>query len=283
MKYLRRFALAGAVSLVLFLIIGLTLFGIDFYYDGKNRVWWGKGVFKTPRPGNFSFCEQKNVTNFIREPLNVVSSFFFIPSYVYPFFYGVQDCYKNVNTILSHYPDLSIVIAIVALFHNIGTSLNHISASNFGLIMDNIGAWSLFGGYIILAFKIFLNIPRTTFYMFYMVYILLVILLAGLNHSILLQNIVSAILIIGAMIMIVCFHLKNKTIIKRAKWIWIGVGFGITAIITAAIDPYTCYKHAFSTHSIFHVLGAVGIWSFYLYFWTLKFKESENNSNEESV
>lgn len=269
MQYQRRFWLAGAISLTLFLTFGLILFGIDFYYDGKNRHWWPETTFE-PRVGNITVCEQKSSYHFIREPLNTVSSLLFISTYVYPLFYGIQDKFRTVKSILSHYPDVSIILGCVALLHNFGTSSNHISAINLGLILDNSFAWMLFVFYMVATLKIFTKLSRGILYSVYTIFSIGLVLLAIFNQLILLQNIISAILIITTISLNFYFYFKDNQIKKKKFWWWFTVVCTVIALTLALFDTLVCYKQFLSLHPFFHLFGALGLWSMYLYLWTLK-------------
>lgn len=302
MRYIRRFALAGATALVLFMTSGIVLFGIDYYYDGyqPNPGWWNH---TQPRPDNMTMCERRPIYYFIREPLNTVSSLLFTFTYVYPFFFGIQDWWgpkssgqhklsdiksdesdiksnesegenpysgDYYHTILSQNCDLSFLTGLIYLCHNIGTSLNHMCSCNIGLILDNIFAWMMFGLPVLITVRLYLFKNKYITVILYLGYCVGVVLLATLNSSIILQNIVSVIMIILILFCNFYTTYKYKNKVGKKHYLWTALGCSIIGLVMAAIDSKACYKNIFGTHTIFHLLGAYGIWCIYMYQWSIR-------------
>ena len=265
MKYIRRFSLAGALALPLYFITCIILFTINSYRENSSNSW----LSTTPRVQNYTLCEHI-YPNLIREPLNTVTAMLFTFTYVYPLFYGIQDKYEHVNTILSHNPDFSILIGTISLFHFLGTVLNHMCSCNIGLILDNSFAWIMFGIYFLVPFKIHTSIPRIIIYIVFLVYSVIIGLIAIFNEYIIIQNIISVILIVLVMLINIFFSYKDSNVITKRRYLWTSFSLGVIGLILAAFDEYMCYKNVFGAHSIFHVLGSASIWCLYMYLWTMK-------------
>jgi hypothetical protein len=210
------------------------------------------------------FCETTNPDSPIRQIANTASSLGFVFSGVLMFAYKRSPA-RRLPTSYSY------VMGIACIIIGLGSAFYHASLTFIGQFFDVFGMFLLAVFMLVYAFERIWTLRVTTTISLFLT---INIFLSGLQIAVPdTRRYVFAIVLIVALLFEAYFRRKANPQIE-AKWLRLGIGLLAIAYIIWILDNTRifCFETSLlQGHALWHLLGAVSVWSLHRYYVSEKF------------